>query len=222
MVPMDTGPTQRVDHSIVWLAGFVPLLGILLDLWFIQKGISLWWTVVAILAINWIMLEKDKQGLRSRGYVTQPLDSSLWARFLVPAYLFKRVQVAGGGYGYAVLWMATFSIAVLLPILNPTTGSPSLLGASKIEGSCQVGFIEHSCSFTNTGNTADSMCYRVTVTKMNRGASITAQTVCSGQISPRDSVQKPVLFIGEQPAHLCLGEGFLGSWDDCTVSVIID
>ena len=50
-----------------------------------------------------------------------------WFLWVVPVYLFKRPSVAGGGYGYAVLWLITFFIVLFMPALN--ISSPSLTGS---------------------------------------------------------------------------------------------
>jgi hypothetical protein len=189
----------------------------LLELWLIAADVSAWWSVIAVVAANGVLLAKDKRNLAQGNYETEPLDS-FWMRYIAPVYLFKRVEVAGGGYGYPVLWMATFAIFLLSPFFQSSGGLSPISGSAGIEVYCEVGTVANNCSFTNTRDRSGAiMCVKVSVENQRR---IRSETVCSGPVKGFDSVLKPVFFLGEQPAQLCLGPDFLGTWDDCTVAVI--
>jgi hypothetical protein len=86
-----------------------------MDLMLIEEGLSTWWTIIPVLGMNIALTEKDSKNLASKNFDTSSIDS--WTTLLIPIYLFKRVGVAGGGYGYAVTWLATFSIWLLFPYL---------------------------------------------------------------------------------------------------------
>ncbi|MBI4028039.1 MAG: DUF4339 domain-containing protein [Verrucomicrobia bacterium] len=98
-----------VDHSIAWVAAFVPLSGLILDAIFLSMGLSTWFATAIIIVINCLMLSADEKKLRALGFKTESLGSA----WLIPVYLFKRVQVVGSGYGYAVCWMITFFVSFL-------------------------------------------------------------------------------------------------------------
>jgi len=72
--------------------------------------VSQWIGVPIVLGINILLLSKDEKHLKTLGFSTAELGSA----WFVPVYLFKRVRVVGGGYGYAVCWMITFFISILL------------------------------------------------------------------------------------------------------------
>jgi hypothetical protein len=99
----------------VWLVAFIPLAGLVLDLMLIEEGLSTWWTTPWVLVTNIALTRKDNKNLASQNFDTSSIDS--WTTVLIPIYLFKRVGVAGGGYGYAVTWLATTSIWMLFPYL---------------------------------------------------------------------------------------------------------
>ena len=110
-----SGRTFQASHSLVWLVAFIPLAGLVLDLMLIEEGLSTWWTTPWVLVTNIALTRKDNKNLASQNFDTSSIDS--WTTLLIPIYLFKRVGVAGGGYGYAVTWLATTSIWLLFPYL---------------------------------------------------------------------------------------------------------
>ena len=124
--------SHEPSHALVWLAAFVPVAGLFFELWLIDFGVSGWWSIVLVLALNNIMLAKDLSSLKQRNYDTGPLDS-FWSRNIVPVYLFRRVMVAGGGYGYPVLWMVTFSIILGFPWVYGNGELGSISGSSRME-----------------------------------------------------------------------------------------
>jgi hypothetical protein len=107
--------SHTANHSLVWIVAFIPLAGLVMDLWLIEEGLSTWWTFFVVIGMNIALTEKDSKNLASKNFDTSSIDS--WTTLLIPIYLFKRVGVAGGGYGYAVTWLATFSIWLLFPYL---------------------------------------------------------------------------------------------------------
>ena len=96
---------------MVWVNAFVPLFAILIDAILVSIGCDLWLGVPIVVGINVLLLSKDEEQLKAQGLPIKDLGSA----WLVPVYLFKRVRVAGGGYGYAVCWMITFFISILSP-----------------------------------------------------------------------------------------------------------
>ncbi len=98
-----------VNHSLVWINAFVPIFGIVLDTILVEMGLTMWLGTLIVIGINCLLMTKDEKQLRTQGLPTKELGSA----WVVPVYLFKRVQVVGGGYGYAVCWMVTFSINLL-------------------------------------------------------------------------------------------------------------
>jgi len=105
----------EVNHTLAWVAGCIPLIaigigGILVALGFPSWGLS----VVVMIIINSIICGIDLQYLKKLGLNTTPLSSGA-AAILVPAYLFQRPQVAGGGNGYAILWVVLFIITICIP-----------------------------------------------------------------------------------------------------------
>lgn len=99
--------SQHVSDSLVWVQAFVPLAAILID-----AALSWFWSFWAVITINSLLCYFDKKHLEKAKLDTAPLG--YWWILLVPVYLFKRVRVVGGGYGYAICWMVTFFIGVLL------------------------------------------------------------------------------------------------------------
>lgn len=99
----------QVSHALPWVSAFVPLAGLVLDAVLNEMGWSNWVGTVAVIGTNILLLTKDEKQLKAQGFSTEKMGSA----WLVPVYLFKRVQVAGGGYGYAVCWMITFFISLL-------------------------------------------------------------------------------------------------------------
>jgi hypothetical protein len=102
--------SNQVSHALVWVSAFVPLLAILIDGILAAMELNQWLGVPIVIGINILLLTIDEKRLKAQGLPTTELGSA----WLVPVYLFKRVRVAGGGYGYAICWMITFSISVLL------------------------------------------------------------------------------------------------------------
>jgi DNA-directed RNA polymerase subunit RPC12/RpoP len=102
---------NQVSHTLVWVNAFVPLFAILIDAILVSIGCDLWLGVPIVVGINVLLLSKDEEQLKAQGLPIKDLGSA----WLVPVYLFKRVRVAGGGYGYAVCWMITFFISILSP-----------------------------------------------------------------------------------------------------------
>ena len=102
---------NQVSHALVWVNAFVPLFAIVIDAILVSIGCDLWLGVPIVVGINVLLLSKDEEQLKAQGLPIKDLGSA----WLVPVYLFKRVRVAGGGYGYAVCWMITFFISILSP-----------------------------------------------------------------------------------------------------------
>ncbi len=106
--------SKQVSHALVWVSAFVPLFAILIDgilaAMDLPQELQQWLGVPIVIGINILLLTIDEKQLKAQGLPT----SGLGAAWLVPVYLFKRVRVAGGGYGYAVCWMITFFISILL------------------------------------------------------------------------------------------------------------
>lgn len=101
---------SQVNHALVWVNAFVPLFGSVIGAMVAAMGLSQWIRTLIVICINIALLTQDEKQLKAQGYQTKSLGSA----WLVPVYLFKRVQVAGGGYGYAVCWMITFFISIFL------------------------------------------------------------------------------------------------------------
>jgi len=102
-------PGTAISHSLVWVSAFVPLFGLVVDSVLREFGLTTWIGTGIVIAINIALLTKDETQLRKQGINTAGLGSA----WLVPVYLFKRVQLVGGGYGYAVCWMITFFLSIL-------------------------------------------------------------------------------------------------------------
>jgi len=105
---MTSVQTPQVSHALVWGSAFIPLMGLVLDAILFELGWSTWFTTAIVIGTNILLLTKDEAQLKLQGVNTEPIG----AAWLVPVYLFKRVQVVGGGYGYAVCWMVTFFISL--------------------------------------------------------------------------------------------------------------
>ena len=107
-----TGVQQPISHTMAWVAAFIPLFGIFLfnPILVALGGSALLGTIPIILS-NVIVLTSDAEALKKRGLDTSALGSA----FLVPVYLFRRVNLVGGGYGYAVTWMITFFLSLGAP-----------------------------------------------------------------------------------------------------------
>jgi hypothetical protein len=114
MEPGSSKRTNPATDTLVWITAFVPIAGIAAELFLISIDIAAWWSVIPVLVVNSLLSTKDKNDLVQRIYDTKPLES-IWATFFVPVYLFKRVAVVGGGYGYAIVWIVTFSILLVFP-----------------------------------------------------------------------------------------------------------
>lgn len=116
--------TNAASHTLVWICAFMPLAGLALDLILISEGIDTWWLFFPMIAAYCALLWFDEKSLRRQGYHTGRLSG--WLVILVPVYLFRRVSVAGGGYGYGAVWIATFLAALLIPLLFGTGFSTGL------------------------------------------------------------------------------------------------
>lgn len=99
----------QVSHALPWVSAFVPLAGLVFDAVLNEMGWSNWVGTMVVIGTNILLLTKDEKELKAQGFSTERMG----AAWLVPVYLFKRVQVAGGGYGYAVCWMITLFISML-------------------------------------------------------------------------------------------------------------
>ena len=112
---LETGAqrTNSASHTLVWICAFVPLAGLAAELALANAGRTSWWVFIPMIIANWILLGIDETKLAKQGYNVDRLKGLTVV--LVPVYLFKRVSVAGGGYGYGVLWVACFSAALLVP-----------------------------------------------------------------------------------------------------------
>jgi len=214
--------SHTANHSLVWVVAFIPIAGLILDLILISENIAPGWSFIPVLIFNVLLCKKDQNQLAQLSYDTEPIES-FWATLIIPVYLFKRVAVAGGGYGYAVVWMATFSVLLLFPYLQQNGGLNTAQGSEGIEVACQVGIVSN-CIFTNTlQRSGSAMCVNVSVRKqtgVSRYQTTTkSELVCSGPMQANDSVQKSAIFVTQQPMALCAGEDFSGNWDDCTVEI---
>jgi len=108
--PQYTRRYVEVNHTLAWVAGCIPLIAILVVL-----GFPYWWlSLVVMIILNSIICGIDLQNLKNLGLNTESLSSGA-AAILIPAYLFQRPQVAGGGNGYAILWVVLFIITMCLP-----------------------------------------------------------------------------------------------------------
>lgn len=116
--------TNAASHTLVWICAFVPLAGLVVDLILISRGISPWWTLLPVIVANWVLLGIDSSALGRLGYNADRLNGLVF--IIVPVYLFKRVSIAGGGYGYGAVWIATFLAALLIPLLFGTGLSTSV------------------------------------------------------------------------------------------------
>ena len=121
-----------VNQGLAWVAACCPILAVGVDAFLRSAGIGSGWVVFAVcMVINGAILEGDRKYLDGLGLDT----SSLKNAWLIPAYLFGRPSVTGGGNGYAVLWCALFILSVVMPsaslttLLNTPTGSTAT-GAS--------------------------------------------------------------------------------------------
>ena len=99
----------RVGNNIVWISAFFPLLYLIPNAICKSNGVSTWYVVPVCFFVNGFVLSADEKNLKALGLDTTPLGGS----WLVPIYLFKRPDVVGGGYGYAVCWIVTFLISLL-------------------------------------------------------------------------------------------------------------
>jgi hypothetical protein len=106
---VDSSSTNQVSHTLVWVSAFVPLFSIVIHGMLAGMELPQWIGILIVLGINILLLSKDEKHLKTQGFSTKELGSA----WFVPVYLFKRVRVAGGGYGYAVCWMITFFISLL-------------------------------------------------------------------------------------------------------------
>lgn len=120
--------TNAANHTLVWICAFVPLAGLVVDLVLISRGISAWWTLLPVIIANWVLLGIDSSALGRLGYNADRLNGLVF--IIVPVYLFKRVSIAGGGYGYGAVWIATFLAALLIPLLFGTGFSTSVSTSS--------------------------------------------------------------------------------------------
>jgi len=109
VVPVAAG---QASHALPWVSAFVPLAGLVFDAVLNEMGWSNWVGTVTVIGTNILLLTMDEKKLKAQGFSTERMGAS----WLVPVYLFKRVQVAGGGYGYAVCWMITFFISLLVSL----------------------------------------------------------------------------------------------------------
>ena len=75
-----------------------------------------------------------------------------------------------------------------------------------IEAACSVSPIDADathCTFTNTGTRSGSMCAYIVLQERRGGGEIRSMNVCSGEIEPRTTVDRPVMFPLKQPRELC-------------------
>lgn len=102
-------PNQKakVSDALVWVSAFVPLFGIILA----QMGLDFWVGTIIVVATNIVLLSKDEQQLKASGWETDKLGGA----WLVPVYLFRRVDLVASGYGYAVAWLVSFIFSFLIP-----------------------------------------------------------------------------------------------------------
>lgn len=86
---------------------------------------------------------------------------------------------------------------------------PALGIGAKIQSECRVnGLGEGSCQFTNQGFTPGSACVSVKLVKEG-GSTVSSTELCSGRVSPSDSVTKDVSLVINEG---CEAEG--RSWTD--------
>lgn len=128
-----------VSHGMAWVAGCCPILGVGVDLILNSMGISSGWIIFAVcLSINGAILEGDRKYLAGLGLDT----SSLKNAWLIPAYLFGRPAVAGGGNGYAVLWCLLFTLSFIIPsvpVAPPVTDGQQIDASAHFESLDQQG-----------------------------------------------------------------------------------
>ena len=102
-------PLPTVSHALVWVNAFVPLAGMLLNALLDSASLSRWITVPVLVGINCILCTVDEAHLKSCGLDTGSLGSATF----VPVYLFRRVGLVSGGYGYAVCWAVAFTFSLI-------------------------------------------------------------------------------------------------------------
>jgi len=195
---------HTANHSLVWVVALIPIAALILDLIYTEyvassrQWWSIWCFVFICVSISERLCKKDKKQLAQLSYDTGPLETS-WTT-AVPVYLYKRVAVAGGGYGYLVVWIVTFAILILSPAGFSENGESSLAQESaRSEAYCDVG----SCTFTNSNKQPGSEgCVNVSVTK---GQTKITSLVCSGTMEAFSNKVVPVVFPNQQPIDLCLG-----------------
>lgn len=122
--------TNAASHTLVWICAFVPLAGLVVEMVLVSLYIGVtWWTFAPILIINAVILGFDRAALRRQGYHIDRLSG--WMVLLIPVYLFRRRSVAGGGRRYAITWVVTSLVWMVLSSLmaadttEPSASTPS-------------------------------------------------------------------------------------------------
>lgn len=109
-VPQSRPQPIVVSHGLAWTAACCPLFVVLVEIVLAAVGIESGWVVLGVmLVINGMILQGDEKYLSDLGFDTSPLKNA----WLIPAYLFSRPSVVGGGNGYGILWCVLFVLSMV-------------------------------------------------------------------------------------------------------------
>lgn len=104
---------EAVNNSLVWTLAFVPIIGGFLQYFLagaLQTPVKNLWFVTLVLNVCCCLA--DEGNLKKAGHDTKGMG--IWAFLLVPAYLFIRAARLKQSNGYAIVWLVTFILSLLL------------------------------------------------------------------------------------------------------------
>jgi hypothetical protein len=111
-----------VSNGLVWIVAFVPLIGLLA---FVESMIQpAYGNLSGVLGPNpwnfiWLfqigLCLADVANLIRAGHDTKGM--AVWALLLVPGYLFVRAARLKQGKGYAIVWLVTHFVSLLIPLV---------------------------------------------------------------------------------------------------------
>jgi hypothetical protein len=94
------------NNNLVWIAAFVPLISIVLDL-LLGGGMQI---TGMVFAFNCAILGFDHMRLKMSGIDVTALNG--WMCVLIPVYLYKRAKLLGHKLSYFVTWIVFFIISL--------------------------------------------------------------------------------------------------------------